>query len=70
MRTPEPKEKRTVWTDGDVAEFFRVNVKTLQRRLRKPVAGELDLNRAEPGIVGGRRFWIRDNVYRVAGIKV
>lgn len=64
------KETRRVWTDTDVAEFFRINVRTLRRRLRKPVAGELDLNRAEPGIVGGRRFWLRDNVYRAVGIKV
>lgn len=65
----EPKEKRTIWTDGDVAEFFGINRKTLQRRVLRPVAGELDLAKADPKVIGGRRFWVRDNVLRLAGVK-
>ena len=42
---------------------------TLQRRARRPVAGEIDPNDAKPGIIGGRRFWLRDNVLALAGIK-
>ena len=68
MKKTEPKERRTIWTDADVAEFFGLNRKTLQRRMRKPVTGELELAKAEPKVIGGRRFWVRDNVLRLAGI--
>lgn len=68
MKKTEPKERRTIWTDADVAEFFGLNRKTLQRRMRKPVTGELELAKAEPKVIGGRRFWVRDNVLRLAGV--
>jgi hypothetical protein len=68
MKKTEPKERRTIWTDADVAEFFGLNLKTLQRRMRKPVTGELELAKAEPKIIGSRRFWVRDNVLRLAGV--
>ena len=55
-------------TDADIAALVGVNIKTLQRRIAKPVAGELDLNRAEPQKIGGRRFWVRTKVERVLGI--
>ena len=66
----EPKEKRTVWTDKDVAEFFGIPRASLQARCRKPVAGELNPNDAEPKVISGRRFWIRDKVMRLAGVAV
>lgn len=70
MKTAKPpKEERTVWDDADVAEFFGISKATLQRRARRPVAGEIDPNDAKPGIIGGRRFWLRDNVLALAGIK-
>ncbi len=68
MKKPEPKERRTIWSDADVAEFFGLNLKTLQRRMRKPVTGELELAKADPKIIGNRRFWVRDNVLRLAGV--
>ena len=68
-KTKPPKEERTVWDDADVAEFFGINKKTLQRRVRRPVAGEIDPNDAKSGVIGGRRFWVRDNVLALAGIK-
>lgn len=68
MKKTESKERRTIWTDADVAEFFGLNRKTLQRRMRKPVTGELELAKAEPKTIGGRRFWVRDNVLRLAGV--
>lgn len=55
-------------TDADIAALVGVNIKTLQRRIAKPVVGELDLNRAEPQKIGGRRFWVRTKVERVLGI--
>lgn len=70
MKTAKPpKEERTVWDDADVAEFFGISKATLQRRARSPVAGEIDPNDAKPGVIGGRRFWLRDNVLALAGIK-
>ena len=68
-KTKQPKEERPVWDDADVAEFFGINKKTLQRRVLQPVAGEIDPNKANPKKIGGRRFWVRDNVLALAGIK-
>lgn len=57
-----------IMTDKDVAKFFNISVRTLARRLEKPLDGEIDPNLAEPRKIGGRRFWLRANVERVAGI--
>ena len=57
-----------IMTDKDVAKFFNISVRTLTRRLEKPLEGEIDPNLAEPRRVGGRRFWLRENVERMAGI--
>lgn len=65
----EPRERRSIWTDADVAAFFHISCRTLRRRMNHPVAGEMDLAEAEPKVIGGRRFWVRDNIYRIAGIK-
>lgn len=62
------KPEKPIMTDAEVAEFFGVTVRTLQRRVKTPKAGELDLNKAEPTVFGGRRFWLRANVERLAGI--
>ena len=57
-----------IMTDAEVAELFGISTKTLQRRVRRPAKGEIDLNRAEPQKIGGRRFWVRTKVERVLGI--
>lgn len=59
-----------IMTDAEVAAFFRIGVKTVQRRLVRPKAGEIDLRKAAPMKIGGRRFWLRADVYRLAGIGV
>ena len=61
----------TIMFDKDVAKMFGISVRTLQRHLIKPVPGEIDLNDAGPETVGGRRFWLREEIVRVVrtGIK-
>jgi len=61
-------EKR-IMTDADVAAFFGISKATLQRRIRKPISGEIDLNSADPQTVGGRRFWVRERVESLAVIR-
>lgn len=56
-------------SDKDVAEMFGVSVVTVRKRLSRPVVGELDLRRAEPQKVGGKRFWLRHKVEAIAGIR-
>ena len=58
-----------VMTDADVAAFFGIAKKTLPRRVKTPAKGEIHLNDAHPQTIGGRRFWIRENVERLAGIR-
>ena len=58
-----------IMTDADVAAFFGIAKATLQRRMRRPVPGEIDLSKAEPGTIGGRRFWVRAKVEAVAGLR-
>ncbi len=67
---PERPRNHPVIFDKDVAEFFGISLRTLQNRMLRPVAGELDLNDAHPAKVGGRRFWLRSSVERLAGMKV
>lgn len=57
-----------IMTDREVAAFFGIPLRTFQRRVLKPVKGEIDPNRAEPEVFGGRRFWVRAKVERLAGI--
>lgn len=58
-----------IMTDAEVAALFGISTKTLQRRVRSPISGEIDPNRAEPHIIGGRRFWVRENVEALAGLR-
>ena len=58
-----------VMTDAEVAAFFRISKRTLQARILRPVLGEIDPNEAKPQMIGGRRFWLRENVERLAGMK-
>lgn len=54
--------------DKDVADFFGLSLRTLQRHVKNPVPGEIDLNRAGPQTIGSRRVWLRANVERLVGI--
>ena len=58
-----------VMTDAEVAALLGIATKTLQSRMRKPVEGKVDMRRAEPQKIGGRRFWVRAKVERVLGIR-
>lgn len=60
---------KPIMTDAEVAEFFGMSVRTLARRVQKPKAGELRLVDVEHAVVGGRRFWVRDSLMKVCGIK-
>jgi hypothetical protein len=64
MKTESP-----IMTDKDVAEFFGISVRTLRRRIKNPVAGEIDPNDAEPQTIGSRRLWLRSSVERLVGIR-
>lgn len=57
-----------VWFDADVAAFFGISVKTLQRRVAKPKKGEINLNDAHPMPIGGRRIWLREDVHGLIGL--
>lgn len=63
------KPEKPIMTDAEVADFFGISKRTLQRRVLNPVKGELDPNNANPVTIGGRRFWRREDVMRLAGIK-
>jgi len=63
MKTDNP-----IMFDKDVAKFFGISVRTLRRRVKNPVAGEIDPNKAEPHTIGSRRLWLRANVERLVGI--
>lgn len=58
-----------IMTDAEVAALFGISTKTLQRRVHRPISGEIDPNRAEPHIIGGRRFWVREKVEVLAGLR-
>lgn len=64
------EEANPIMTDAEVAAFFRIDVKTLQRRLVRPKPGEVDFRKASPLKIGGRRFWLRVAVYSLAEIAV
>ena len=66
-----PKSKPTdcrVMFDADVAAFFGIDKRTLQRRILRPVPGEIDPNDAHPCVIGNRRLWLREEVERLVGI--
>jgi hypothetical protein len=65
--TAKPSDHRVMF-DADVAEFFGISVKTLQRRVAHPAKGEIDPNDAHPVIIGGRRLWLREDVERLVSI--
>lgn len=62
-------EDNRIMTDAEVAAFFGISKATLQRRVRRPIPGEIDLNSAGPQTIGGRRFWVRSKVEALAGLK-
>ena len=66
-----PRAKSTdprVMFDADVAAFFGISVKTLQRRIATPAKGEINPNDARPQMIGSRRLWLREDVERLVGI--
>lgn len=69
METKRPRN-HPVMFDKDVAEFFGISLRTLQNRMLRPVPGEINLHDAQPAKVGGRRFWLRSSVEKLAGMKV
>ncbi len=62
-----PSDSRVIF-DADVAAFFGISVKTLQRRVARPAKGEIDPNDAHPVTIGSRRLWLREDVERLVGI--
>ena len=62
-----PTDPRVMF-DADVAAFFGISVKTLQRRVANPVPGEINPNDARPVTIGSRRLWLREDVERLVGI--
>ena len=63
----KPTDSRVMF-DADVAAFFGISVKTLQRRVATPANGEINPNDAHPQTIGGRRLWLREDVERLVGI--
>ena len=63
----KPSDCRVMF-DADVAAFFGIDVRTLQRRVLRPVPGEINPNDAHPCTIGGRRLWLREDVERLVGI--
>ena len=63
----KPSDCRVIF-DADVAAFLWIGKRTLQRRILRPVPGEIDPNDAHPQTIGGRRLWLREEVERLVGI--
>ena len=63
----KPSDSRIMF-DADVAAFLGIDKRTLQRRILRPVPGEIDPNDAHPQTIGGRRLWLREEVERLVGI--
>lgn len=61
---PRKSSSSRVMFDAEVAALFGISTATLKRRLDRPVAGEIDLNRARPQRIGSRRIWLRADVER------
>lgn len=69
MKRPrtKPTDPRVMF-DADVAAFFGIDKRTLQRRILRPVPGEINPNDARPQMIGSRRLWLREDVERLVGI--
>ena len=63
----KPSDSRIMF-DADVAAFLGIDKRTLQRRILRPVPGEIDPNDAQPGTIGSRRLWRREDVERLVGL--
>ena len=63
------KPEKPIMTDAEVAEFFGIHKRTFQDRVARPVKNEIDPNTIEHATIGGRRFWVRDSLMKVCGIK-
>lgn len=56
-------EASPIMTDKEVAALFRISLDTLQRKMREGFGeDETDLNKAEPQMLGRRRWWSRKKV--------
>lgn len=62
-----PEDCRIMF-DADVAAFLGIDKRTLQRRILRPVPGEIDPNDARPVTIGSRRLWRREDVERLVGL--
>lgn len=69
MKPPKagPTDCRVMF-DADVAAFFGISTRTLQRRITTPAKGEINPNDAHPCVIGSRRLWLREEVERLVGI--
>ena len=69
MKRPrtKPTDPRVMF-DADVAAFFGIDKRTLQRRILRPVPGEINPNDAHPQRIGSRRLWLSEDVERLVGI--
>ena len=69
MKRPrtKPTDPRVMF-DADVAAFFGIDKRTLQRRILRPVPGEINPNDAHPQRIWSRRLWLREDVERRVGI--
>ena len=63
----KPGDSRIMF-DADVAAFLGIDKRTLQRRILRPVQGEIDPNDARPVTIGRRRLWRREDVERLVGL--
>ena len=66
-RISKPADNRVMF-DKDVAEFLGISIRTLTRRIEKPLHGEINPNDAHPCVIGSRRLWLRAEVERLVGI--
>lgn len=65
--TTKPSDNRVMF-DAGVAAFLGIDKRTLQRRILRPVTGEIDQNDARPVTIGSRRLWRREDVERLVGL--
>ena len=63
----KPTDQRVMF-DAEVAAFFGIDKRTLQRRIMRHVPGKIDPNDARPVTIGSRRLWRREDVERLVGL--